>query len=308
MSPRVSVIVPTRDRREKLGRALDGVEAQRFRDFEVVIVDDASTDGTLPWLAARWPDVRALAMAHPAGAAAARNRAVEHARGELLAFLDDDDRWRPEYLEAQVGLLDAVPEADLSYADNVETDARGRHARPDARPLVSYPSPLVWLLAECFIHTLSAVVCRRAAFDRVGGFDERLAVVHDLDWYGRILADGGSIAHVAAPLVERGVPGGLVEAHRRWFEEECLVRARAFARCPAARDSERLVAVYRCLFFARTGLGKGDLVFGLRRLAEAFARSPVWALRIAALRVGRRIGIDAGPEATAWDAAGSVAR
>src|SRR5512145_341883 len=155
MKPRVSVVVPTRDRQPRLARALGGVQAQRFRDFEVLVADDGSADGTVPWLRASCPEVRVLAMERPSGAAAARNSALEHARGDLVAFLDDDDLWRPAYLEGQVQLLDANPAADLSYADHVEIDPAGRESRPDTRPLLAYPSTLSWLLAECFIHTLS---------------------------------------------------------------------------------------------------------------------------------------------------------
>src|SRR5258708_39463015 len=114
MMPRVSVVIPTRDRREALARALASVEAQSFRDFEVVVVDDASVDGTAAWLRERWPAVSVTEVSHPTGAAAARNRGVRHAQGEILAFLDDDDVWCPSYLEVQVAQFEAHPETDLS--------------------------------------------------------------------------------------------------------------------------------------------------------------------------------------------------
>jgi glycosyltransferase involved in cell wall biosynthesis len=287
MTPRVSVVVPTRDRRPNLARALSGVQAQRFRDFEVLVVEDGSVDGTAAWLRSRWPTVQMLVMERPSGAAAARNRALEHARGELVAFLDDDDFWRPSYLEAQVELLDANPTVDLSYADHVEIGPAGREFRPDTRPLAAYPSPLTWLLAECFIHTMSVVVCRRRVFERVGRFDERLTIVHDLDWYARILASGGSVLHLPMTLVERGVPGGLVQSHRTWSQEERAVLARVFAGIWHDRRSEPMVRASRSLFFARVGLAKGDLSFGLRRLAEALRYSPGWAARTAVRRLLR---------------------
>ena len=292
MTPRVSVVVPTRDRLKKLQRALSGVDSQRFRDFEVIIVDDGSVDATVPWLRAQCPRVRVLAMEKPGGAARARNHGLDLARGELIAFLDDDDFWQPAYLEAQVEHFDAHPTATLSYTDHIETDASGHSSRPDTQPLFAYPSPFVRLLAESFIHTLSVVVCRREAFDHFGRFDESLNIIHDLDWYRRVLVRGGSFIYLPRPLVERGVPGGLVTSHRRWFEEERAAHAQAFAGNPADAEHERMVRAYRSLFFARVGLAQRDLRFGFSRLAGALRESPYWTIRIAALRLLRRVRFD----------------
>lgn len=295
MTPRVSVVVPTRNRLGTLRRALTGVEAQRFRDFEVLVIDDGSTDGTAAWLHAERPGVRVLATGG-AGSAAARNAGIEHARGELVAFLDDDDVWRPAYLEAQVEHLDANPAAALSWADHFEVGPGGRASRPDTRALLVYASPLVRLLAESFIHTMSVVVCRRSIFDDFGRFAERLAIVHDLDWYSRLLAGGGSFVHLERALVGRGVPGGLVTLHRRWFREERSLLDEAFAASPAQRTHERMVRAYRSLYFARVGLAAGDLPFGLLRLGEAFLTSPHWTVAIACRRVLRRLQAERGPE------------
>ena len=120
-----------------------------------------------------------IASPRRVGAAAARNLALERARGELVAFLDDDDLWRPGYLAAQVAHLDANPWATLSYADHVEVDSEGRTARPDTAAVLPQASALVRLLAESQIHTMSVVVCRRDALERFGLLDERLAIVHD---------------------------------------------------------------------------------------------------------------------------------
>src|SRR6185295_2879655 len=100
--------------------ALASILAQTFRDFEVIVVDDASSDGTGSWLQGVGANLRALATRGAAGAAAARNLGVEQSHGELIAFLDDDDVWRPSYLEAQVAEFDGHPQTDLSYADHVE--------------------------------------------------------------------------------------------------------------------------------------------------------------------------------------------
>lgn len=288
MTPRVSVVVPTRDRLAMLRRALAGVQAQRYGDFEVVVVDDGSADGTAEWLRSHRPDIRLVASTSPAGAAAARNRALDSARGELVAFLDSDDLWRPSYLEEQVAHLDRNPEAAFSYTDHLESGPDGRTTRPRNGTLLPDARPLVRLLAEAFIHTLSTAVCRRDAFERFGRFDESLAIAHDFDWYVRVLMGGGAIAHLPHPLVERGVPGGLVTAHRRWFSEDSAVIAKGLAASSARGRDESMVRAYRALFFARVALAKGDLTFGLARLAEALRSSPHWSARLVALSLARR--------------------
>ena len=305
MTARVSVVVPTRNRRSSLRRALASVARQTWRDCELVVIDDGSSDDTLAWLTteavptlgARGIETRVFATgasssdAAGRGAAAARNLGIDHARGELVAFLDDDDRWRPAYLEAQAASLDAEPAAALSFAGHVEIDAVGRESRPDSRPLVEYDTVRVRMMAEAFVHTLSVVVCRRSVLDRIGRFDEELSIVHDWEWYLRLLGAGERFSQVERTLVERSVPGGLVTRHREWFGEERAVLASAFAASAGADVAvarhEALVRVSRSFFFARLALSRGDVSFGLARLADAFATSPGLALAVAARRVAR---------------------
>ncbi len=303
MTPRVSVIVATRNRRALLATALASIAAQRFRDFEIVVGDDASDDGTAEWLRAAHPDVRLVAMQRPVGAAGVRNRALDAARGEIVAFLDDDDRWHPEFLEAQVAQLDANPKAELATTGHIEIDASGRVSQPDLRPLLIYADPLVRLLAECPIHTMSVVACRRSAFARVGALDESLSVVHDLDWYLRLVLRGGEHVHCPDVLVERRVPGGLVHQHRRWFEEEREAHRRVFAVSAVARRHRSLVGASRGLLFARVGFAKGDAGFALLRLAEALMAGPLDVLRIARLRLTRRMRRGRHDATETWNAA-----
>jgi glycosyltransferase involved in cell wall biosynthesis len=287
MTPRVSVVVATRDRRRQLGRALASVDAQRYRNFEVIVVDDGSVDGTAAWLFAERGRDCILETERPRGAAAARNRGVTRARGELVAFLDDDDAWRASYLDAQVARLDADPGVELSVAGHVEIDPAGRVSHPDVRPVFAHASPFVRMLAECPVHTLSVVTCRRSAFARIGPFDETLEIVHDLDWYLRLLGAGGRIAHDRDALVDRAVPGGLAARHRQWFGEERALHRRVFGAGLVAPAQQRRVRAARALLFARIALGKGDVPFGVARLAEAFVTSPLDAARISGVRSGR---------------------
>jgi len=298
MSLRVSVVIPTRNRMEKLRRALAAVECQTFRDFDVWIVDDCSTDGTTELLRQGrlqedYPDIPAMHVlfnGRPVGAAGARNRALDRARGEMIAFLDDDDVWLPEYLARQVSTLDRYPEASASYAACTEIDEHGRQRRPDFRPLFEYDSPLLHLLTESFVHTLSVFVCRRRALDRVGPLNDRLLIVHDLDWYARLLMSGGTIVPVpGAAIVRHEIPGGLIARHREWFEEEQSVLSRVFRERRECAYREGHVRTHRALFFARVGISRKDYSFAALRLLEAFRKDPVRCLQIIFLRTLRNL-------------------
>jgi glycosyltransferase involved in cell wall biosynthesis len=117
--PRVSVVLATYDRERLVARAIDSVLAQTFTDFELLLVDDGSRDGTAEMIRSRYgaePRLRYLPKSN-GGSASARNHGIEHARGELLAFLDSDDRWLPRFLASQVALLARHPEAGLALCD-----------------------------------------------------------------------------------------------------------------------------------------------------------------------------------------------
>jgi glycosyltransferase involved in cell wall biosynthesis len=278
------VIVPTHNRLEKLQAALASIDNQTFRDFELIVVDDGSLDGSAEWIKGAG---RTLLEIPPpgAGAAAARNLALQVATGEIIAFLDDDDRWLPEYLAKQVARFDSCPNADVTVMGHTEVNASGAVTKPLLEPAFPYPTALARLLAECPIHTLSVAAFRRAAFDRVGLFDESLRIVHDLDWYIRAMQAGGEFVFTPERLVEHAVPGGLVTKHRDWFHEEQAVQRRCIGMDKRERDA---VDIARNLFFARTALAGGDVPFALARAATGFAKGPRVAVSMIAQRLRQR--------------------
>ena len=176
-SPRVSIVVPLFDKAAYVRRALESIASQTFRDFEVVVVDDGSTDNGAALVEA-FPDPRLrLVRQANAGPAAARNRGIDEARGELLAFLDADDEWLPTFLEKTVATLDAEPEAATAssgyylYPGGRPTTEmwRGRGVREGLHRLSPATSPglavnLMAYLVPC------TTVARREAVLRHGGF------------------------------------------------------------------------------------------------------------------------------------------
>jgi glycosyltransferase involved in cell wall biosynthesis len=183
--PSVSVIVPTFDRAGLLAEALDSVQAQSFPDWECIVVDDASTDGTPAVVSARAaadPRFRSLRIEHAGTPGRARNTGIRAARGRLVAFLDDDDAWMPGKLELQVARLEREPEAALVFSrverfgDETGAWPRALPERPDLRSL----------FAANFI-ACSTVVARRGVLERAGIFDENLGCAQDFDLWLRVL-------------------------------------------------------------------------------------------------------------------------
>jgi len=296
--PRVSVVLPTRNRRESLAQALDSLQGQTYRDYELWLVNDGSSDGTRDFvepstLRQRYsaiPSIHVLTNDACRGAAASRNLALRQATGEFIAFLDDDDSWKPEYLERQVACLATHPEAVAAYANYMRSADGGRLEKPDVQPLFEYPGSLVRLLTEAFVHSMSVFFCRRSMLESAGLMDEHLKIVHDWEWYARILMSGGSIIEVGgAPLVIRKASGGLVKDHREWYREEVRVLDQACrVNHDVARERQHIQA-HRALFFARTALRNHDFAFAMVRLAEGLCMAPVRTFQIAVRRLGRNL-------------------
>jgi glycosyltransferase involved in cell wall biosynthesis len=178
----VSVLIPTRDRTELLADALRSVAAQRTPPLEVRIADD----GDVPATAAC--DGRGLleVVVLPCAArrlAAARNLAAHAARGEVLAFLDDDDRWRPDHLD-RLGAAFDDPRVELAYTDSVVVRERiepgGRRVGLAERILARDWDP-EWMAHDDYVPPSSWAV-RRGLFERLGGFDESFAFSEDWDF------------------------------------------------------------------------------------------------------------------------------
>ena len=122
-APLVSVVLPTRDRRDLLPRAIESVQNQSYRNWELLIVDDGSVDGTAEFIAGVAGDRVRRFRHHGAGACAARNVALAQARGELIAYLDDDNMMHPGWLKAVVWGFEQRPEANVLYGAYVVDDA-----------------------------------------------------------------------------------------------------------------------------------------------------------------------------------------
>jgi glycosyltransferase involved in cell wall biosynthesis len=201
--PRVSVVIPTYNRAALVVEAVDSVLKQSFQDYEIVVVDNGSTDETAVRLAAFGRAVRAIRLDNRGwNTVVFRNPGIAAARGELIAFLDDDDLWLPDKLERQIALLDSDGAIGFVYSDLQLLYPDGALSEP-VLPARHWRGGAVLdeLLAGCFI-SCSTLVVRRRLLDRVGWFDETLAGCEDYDLLLR-LAAVAKAGCVAAPLALR---------------------------------------------------------------------------------------------------------
>jgi len=180
--PQVSVIIPTYNRAWCLREAVDSALGQGFRGFELIVVDDGSSDETPQMLLGYGSALRMLRQDNR-GVSAARNAGIAAARGELIAFLDSDDIWLPGKLARQVEFFRRHPEAlicqteELWVKNGCRVNPGRRHRKRGG--MIFEPS-----LDLCLVSP-SAVMLRRGLFDRVGIFDERLPACEDYDLWLR---------------------------------------------------------------------------------------------------------------------------
>jgi len=223
--PLVSIIVPTYNRAHVLPRAIDSVFAQTMGDFELIIVDDASTDTTQE-LIESIDDPRVRYMRHETNlyAGAARNTGLDAAKGEFIAFLDSDDAWLPHKLEQQVaGLREAGEDWVASYTGayvNMTGAVREKTvytARYEGDVLLDY------LMCRFAIWT-PTFLFRSAVLAAVGHFDTELERGEDIDFYLRVLTQG-KLARLPEPAVElfieasKGIADVSAECDKRLLEK-----------------------------------------------------------------------------------------
>jgi glycosyltransferase involved in cell wall biosynthesis len=287
-APLVSVVIPAYNRAATIAAAIESVLRQTWGDFELIVVDDASTDGTAA-AAAQVEDPRVRLIANPRnlGAAGARNAGVAEARGTWIAFQDSDDEWLPGKLEKQMARLAANPDFLGAYCGLLTVG--GLDARPGERTELRYvPDPSVKpaegdivepLLERNMISTQTLVV-RRDIFLALGGFDDTTTPIEDWDFALR-LAARGPIAFVDEPLVhQRFSPNSI----SRWARRRRESRQRLVAKNMHLFASRPHLLARQYYILASDHRRAGDLAAARRYLALARATHALsprpWAMSL----------------------------
>lgn len=189
----ISIIIPLYNKEKSISATIQSVLNQSYTDFELLIVDDGSTDKGAS-IAASYPDAR-IRVIHKAngGVCSARNRGIQEAEGEFIALLDGDDQWDKEYLAEQVKMIHDFPEAamwGINFAElnNGQLIRKLATGLPDGyRGYVENYFEMKGRVSDLFCS--SSVVIRKEIFERMGMFDERLKYSEDIDMWFRIIAN-----------------------------------------------------------------------------------------------------------------------
>ncbi len=283
-SPRVSVIVPVYNRAAAVRAAVASVLGQTYRDFELILVDDGSTDDSgrvIDELAAENPSLVRCAHQENAGAAAARNRGIALSRGDHICFLDSDDEWLPEKLAVQVKFMDEHPEVALSYVWAYVVDEQqrvvgrlcARAGRRTYRKLF-YLNPIA---------PTSATMVRRRVLDEVGVFDTSLRTREDLDLWLRIAARF-RVSDIPRALVRwRASDSSLSGNLEQCEQDHSVVLSRALEsdrrRGGSMCRQTATICANRELRYAYAYLQLGDYVSFRSRFRQALRDNPFILLR-----------------------------
>ncbi len=278
LSPMVSVIVPLYNKADHIAATLDSALAQTFGDYEIIVVDDGSTDASSA-IAQGYGDRIRYIHQNNRGAGAARNRGLAEARGRYMAFLDADDTWRPEKLAEQVAFMEAHPEIMWCSANSSQDEGCRRH-----NGLFLPYDPQTDEQWTCFddwfdentrhwIQCTSVIMVRREVFAEVGDFDAAIPSGQDMDLWIRIALCYPRIGYSNKPLahIHSRLPGCLSLSGKMKYEST-LQYLRKHVTGPECaqpeRESFRRLLRHLLLVNARTVLGMGD-----RALAGEYLRS-----------------------------------
>jgi glycosyltransferase involved in cell wall biosynthesis len=308
---KASILIPTFNRAYIISDAIKSALAQTYADFEIVIVDDGSSDNTRE-IVEQFKDDRVRYVRHAVnkGCSAACNTAVESARGEIVAFLDSDDVWKPEYLQRQVNFLSSHPDVDIVFSD-MELQERDKTFPSLMQLMSSFPKLLrskpaaaeyvisrremyLCLLEEVPIKP-TATAMKRTLFKKTTGFNESWPSGTDWDLFLRMsqLTDFG---YIDAPMVlQRRTPDA---THQKFREKDKIFLLQTFLQEKAklGNDPEAIQAVNRgisshCLILAGLYFAAGERRKSVSVYLQAFREThdPMMILRALAVALSPRM-------------------
>lgn len=255
---KISVIIPTYNRKHTLQRAIDSVLAQTFKPFEIIIVDDGSKDGTKEWLLQNYPSVQYIHQPNN-GVSSARNKGIQISQGSWIALLDSDDEWMPEKLEYQSRFIEL--NRDSSFCHTNEIWIRNGVRVNQMKKHKKYGGDIFkHCLDICRISPSSSII-KKDVFEEVGAFDESLTVCEDYDLWLRVTAKF-NILFLDEPLIKKygghldqlsRVPEGIEQYRIRSLEKILSMGSLTETQFRSAKD----MLIHKLNIYAK-GLKKRD--------------------------------------------------
>jgi glycosyltransferase involved in cell wall biosynthesis len=278
-SPRVSVVIPLYNCEQHIGETIESVLAQTFRDYEIIVIDDGSTDGSAGIVRRFGSAVRYVYQPNT-GVAAVTNRGVLLSQGELIAFLDNDDVWLPAKLERQVAFLDQHPACGFVNCDMQYVSESGVRMDRYLKGM-NLGEAYVRLFQNGYVIMCSAVMVRRSVYDQAGGFDEAFvsAGLQEMEWMSRVV-QCTEVGYVPDILVLYRDHGPRIPRDRsRWNED--VYWQRLWERHHHDPHKRRFLAGERAAFFSNLGqseIRSGRVADGRGHLRQALALSARYAV------------------------------
>jgi hypothetical protein len=255
-APLISVIIPTHNGERTLGETIESVLRQTFTNWELIVIDDGSTDST-PAILSQIADSRLKVFSYDnAGVAASRNRGLAHASGAFVAFLDHDDLWTPDKLQAQCRALQRNPQAAVAYSLVDCIDASGHFLHPASRITESGDVHARLLLTD-FVDTTSNPLIRRRALDKVGGFNPSFAGADDWEILLRLAARNPFVCVPEVQVLYREHPDSQSFDVTAMEEAVLGVCESAYAGAPAHLQHLKRVSLGNCYKFLATRALRG---------------------------------------------------
>jgi glycosyltransferase involved in cell wall biosynthesis len=258
--PLITVIIPTYNRAAWVAEAVASVLTQTYRDYELIVVDDGSTDGTLEAMASLEGHLQVFRRRQQRGVSAARNLGAASARGKWLAFLDSDDLWLPHKLARQIDYVRTRPDLLICQTEEIWIRNGVRVNSPNTHRKVA-GDIFLQSLERCSVSP-SAVMLHRRLFKVMGGFDETLPAAEDYDLWLRV-AWRYPVGLVPEPLViKRG--GHPDQLSRQWgldrFRIQALIKLLKEPNLPSlCRKAARRTLAKKCRIYAQGCEKRGKL-------------------------------------------------
>jgi glycosyltransferase involved in cell wall biosynthesis len=270
----ISVIIPAYNAEQTILETIESLQQQTFTDFEIIVVDDGSTDHTAERLASLADPRLQVISVQNGGVSAARNRGIAQASGEFLAFLDADDLWTADKLELQLAALRANPDCDLAYSWTYFYHSETGDKTPgEARPLEG--AVYAELLKGNFLASGSNPLVRRAAVEAIGGFDPDFPHVADWDFYLRLAANGKFALVPHHQILYRQSTSSMTSTKLHQIEQQSLqMLEKTYQTAPAAYQPlkrQSMAWVYR--YCADQYLHYGQDRTSLHQVARALLRA-----------------------------------